>query len=62
MKAISSIIAAAVIGTAAAPAVAAAAEMEYGGMFCDHSTSTMLQAGPDAIALQIESLGRSDGR
>lgn len=57
MKTTNSIIAAAVIGMATAPAAAAAAEMEYSGTFCNHSISTMVQAGPDAVALQIEAWG-----
>jgi hypothetical protein len=57
MKGLISFITATAIGSAAAPAIAVATEMEYGGTFCSHSISTMVQAGPDAIALNIEAWG-----
>jgi hypothetical protein len=47
---------AALFAAAAAPP-AQAGETEYGGTFCSHSKSAMLQAGPDVTALNFETWG-----
>jgi hypothetical protein len=47
----------ALCGAAVLAGPALAGETEYGGTFCSHSTTTMLQANPDMTAFELESWG-----
>jgi hypothetical protein len=47
----------ALCGAAAFAYPAQAGEAEYGGTFCSHSRTTMVQANPDVTAFDLESWG-----
>jgi len=47
----------ALCGATALAASAQAGEIEYGGTFCSHSRTTILQASPDVTAFDVESWG-----
>ncbi len=57
MKTRNSIAALAFCGASALAISAFAGEIEYGGTFCSHSKTTMLQANPDVTAFNLESWG-----
>ena len=59
MKTRNTMAALALCGATALATSAFAGETEYGGTFCSHSKTTMLQANPDVTAFNVES-GYSD--
>ena len=57
MKTRNTMAALALCGATALATSAFAGEIEYGGTFCSHSKTTMLQANPDVTAFNLESWG-----
>jgi hypothetical protein len=50
-------VAAAMLGASVLVGAAQAGETEYGGTFCSHSKTTILQPGPEVTAFNLESWG-----